>query len=166
MEGGLESWISIADLESSANSCTQQTEVYAAQCTQHNARWGIHYRLHTILYPLHSTLVHTQCCHILPQARFFQNAGIMRVYLKVYLKCGSEVYKMRTYRVAYPSCHPLKKQSPRHGVNKKTESKNSPHAWDSVFLGVARRIGHPVWMLKCGFYVGMPNIPLKIKYFL
>ena len=39
---------------------------------------------------------------------------------------------------------PQKNRVPDMGWRKKAESKNSPHVWDSVFFGVARRISHPV----------------------
>ena len=55
--------------------------------------------------------------------------------------------KRSIYRVSHPSCHPPKQQSPRHGAKEKTESKNSPHVWDSVFLGGGKKDDTPCKVL-------------------
>ena len=59
---------------------------------------------------------------------------------------------LRTYRVDRYSCNPPKKQSPRQGVKKKTDSKNSPHVWDSDFLGGGKNSGPPCRWEQCRLY--------------
>ena len=53
-------------------------------------------------------------------------------------------FYLQKYRVSHPSCHP-KKKSQTWGEERTQSPRTPPHAWDSVFLGVARRMGHPLY---------------------